>query len=360
MPTFIQSNVRCVSVDAAPPRNQVHVRLRANMRDSSDSDSQPPPRRRGRPAKKPESEMTMVEKHVARMMAARAAEELETVQLGARAESLRKDGEESLRSLRDLDQDSDSEADDDASAGFTGCARRDARRRREQNGIDKNENENVLVRAMTSAELGMAYAWMRRDQRRYENAVKFWDTAASSVQAAFEEKEPPGEPSTRVAIDEADELESTSFTNTTGSFYQNTSTSRVLGVFSSELGPAPVGFAVLRDDALTVDAMGVRQGLRRCGFGGKLVDALKKRAKAAALISAGPPEYVIDALPSSVSFWKSCGFKSATGSDSPTTKVMRRLCGDVAMQFDLLDEPLEIKGDEWWVAARNKRFGGGV
>jgi hypothetical protein len=30
------------------------------------------------------------------------------------------------------------------------------------------------------------------------------------------------------------------------------------------------------------------------------------------------------------------------------------------MQFDLLDEPLEIKGDEWWVAARNKRFGGGV
>ena len=311
MPTFIQSNVRCVSVDAAPPRNQVHVRLRANMRDSSDSDSQPPPRRRGRPAKKPESEMTMVEKHVARMMAARAAEELETVQLGARAESLRKEGEESLRSLRDLDQDSDSEADDDASAGFTGCARRDARRRREQNGIDKNENENVFVRAMTSAELGMAYAWMRRDQRRYENAVKFWDTAASSVQAAFEEKEPPGEPSTRVAIDEADELESTSFTNTTGSFYQNTSTSRVLGVFSSELGPAPVGFAVLRDDA------------------------------------AGPPEYVIDALPSSVSFWKSCGFKSATGSDSPTTKVMRRLCGDVAMQFDLLDEPLEIKGDEW-------------
>ena len=36
----------------------------------------------------------------------------------------------------------------------------------------------------------MAYAWMRRDQRRYANAVKFWDTAASSIQAAFGDFQP--------------------------------------------------------------------------------------------------------------------------------------------------------------------------
>ena len=132
---------------------------------------------------------------------------------------------------------------------------------------------------------------------------------------------------------------------------------RVLGAFCDALGPAPVAFAVLKSDGLVVDAMGVRQGLRRLGFGRALALELVRRAKRAAAELAGPPEYVIDALPSSVPFWETLGFKPCGGTDSPTTRVMRRLCGDVAMAVDLLEDPPEPRGDEWWLPARRKRFG---
>ena len=276
----------------------------------------------------------MVERHVQRMMAARAEEEMETARQASRAETLRREGEEALRALGDLDVDSDSENEDDDAAGFTGRARRNLRRERGGErplGEAPPESGDVRVRAVTPAELGMAYAWMRRDQRRYANAVRFWDTAASSIQAAFEER---GEE--------------------TGVLKQN---ERVLGAFCDALGPAPVAFAVLKSDGLVVDAMGVRQGLRRLGFWRALALELVRRAKRAAAELAGPPEYVIDALPSSVPFWETLGFKPCGGTDSPTTRVMRRLCGDVAMAVDLLEDPPEPRGDEWWLPARRKRFG---
>lgn len=276
----------------------------------------------------------MVERHVQRMMAARAEEEMETSRQASRAETLRREGEEALRALGDLDVDSDSETEDDDAAGFTGCARRNARR--ERRGDTEGEDplaRDVRVRAVTPAELGMAYAWMRRDQRRYTNAVKFWDTAASSIQAAFEEK------TARKTSSET------------------SSSPRVLGAFCAALGPAPVAFAVLKSDGLVVDAMGVRQGLRRLGFGRALALELVRRARGAAAELAGPPEYVIDALPGSVPFWRALGFQPAGGADSPTTGVMRRLCGDVAMALDLLDDPPTPRGDEWWMPARTKRFG---
>lgn len=276
----------------------------------------------------------MVERHVQRMMAARAEEEMETARQASRAETLRREGEEALHALGDLDVDSDSENEDDDAAGFTGRARRNARRERggeKPLGETPPEIRDVRVRAVTPAELGMAYAWMRRDQRRYANAVRFWDTAASSIQAAFEER---GEETNVLKQNE-----------------------RVLGAFCDALSPAPVAFAVLKSDGLVVDAMGVRQGLRRLGFGRALALELVRRAKRAAAELAGPPEYVIDALPSSVPFWETLGFKPCGGKDSPTTRVMRRLCGDVAMAVDLLEDPPEPRGDEWWLPARRKRFG---
>ena len=269
------------------------------MRDGSSDDESPPPvSRRGRAAaKKPESEMTTVEKHVARMLAANAAVEMETARQAHRAETLRRTGESALVALGDLDVDSDSETEDDTSAGFTGKARREVRcRRRVSRHEDENENEDehedvfrVSIRALSARELGMTYAWMRRDQARYENAVKFWDNASSSIQAAWEETDAPGEPCVRAAISEAADVFASSSLN-----------SRVLGAFCPKLGPAPVGFCVLKHDALTVDALGIRQGLRMCGFGRGFVEVLVRRAKSAAAKNAGPPELVIDALPASV------------------------------------------------------------
>jgi hypothetical protein len=159
---------------------------------------------------------------------------------------------------------------------------------------DENEDEHedvfrVSIRALSARELGMAYAWMRRDQARYENAVMFWDNASSSIQAAWEETDAPGEPCVRAAISEAADVFASSSLN-----------SRVLGAFCPKLGPAPVGFCVLKHDALTVDALGIRQGLRMCGFGRGFVEVLVRRAKSAAAKNAGPPELVIDALPASV------------------------------------------------------------
>jgi len=259
------------------------------MRDGSSDDESPPPvSRRGRAAaKKPESEMTTVEKHVARMLAANAAVEMETARQAHRAETLRRTGESALVALGDLDVDSDSETEDDTSAGFTGKARREVRCRRR---VSRHEDVfRVSIRALSARELGMAYAWMRRDQARYENAVMFWDNASSSIQAAWEETDAPGEPCVRAAISEAADVFASSSLN-----------SRVLGAFCPKLGPAPVGFCVLKHDALTVDALGIRQGLRMCGFGRGFVEVLVRRAKSAAAKNAGPPELVIDALPASV------------------------------------------------------------
>ena len=309
-----------------------------------------------RAAPKPAGEMTMVERHVQRMMAARAEEEMETARQASRAETLRREGEEALRALGDLDVDSDSENEDDDAAGFTGRARRSLRRERGGErplGEAPPESGDVRVRAVTPAELGMAYAWMRRDQRRYANAVRFWDTAASSIQAAFEGDF--GE-ETGVCFQTERGTGSARDVDVNVSASEK-KTSRVLGAFCDALGPAPVAFAVLKSDGLVVDAMGVRQGLRRLGFGRALALELVRRAKRAAEELAGPPEYVIDALPGSVPFWRALGFAPCGGKDSPTTRVMRRLCGDVAMAVDLLEDPPEPRGDEWWLPARRKRFG---
>ena len=326
------------------------------MSESSESDASPPPppRRRGARARDvPFSEMTIVEKQVARMMRQRDEEDAERHRLSQRAEALRKDGEAALIALGDLDEDSDSEAEDDDVAGAMGRARRDARRLgtlvritapgsnpAPPAGAGPPAPVDVIVRAMTPAELGMAYAWMRRDQRRYEGATKFWDNASAGIQSAFEEPDPPGHPTLLDAPGVAP-------------------LPRVVGAFHPALGPAPVAFALLKDDGLTVDAMGVRQGLRRLGIGAAVARRFVDRARAAAVTRAGPPTYDVDAVPAAVAFWTALGFERAkTGADSPTTKVMRRLCGDVAMTLELVADPPEPEGGEWW-APKSARGGGG-
>jgi hypothetical protein len=60
----------------------------------------------------------------------------------------------------------------------------------------------------------------------------------------------------------------------------------------------------VKDDGLTVDAMGVRQGLRRLGLGAQVAAAFIERARTAAQVLAGPPEYLIDSVPGAVAFWR--------------------------------------------------------
>ena len=131
-----------------------------------------------------------------------------------------------------------------------------------------------------------------------------------------------------------------------------------MGAFAPALSPAPVGFALFKDDGLTVDAMGVRHGLRRLGIGRHIARAFVDRAKIAALALAGPPEYRVDSVPSATSFWRALGFEARGGSDSPTTRVMRRLCGDVSMVLTLVEDPPTPVGDEWWLP-RGRDVGGG-
>jgi len=113
-------------------------------------------------APKPARELSIVEKHVRAMMNKRAEEQLEQVRLGQRADALRLGGEAQLCGLGDLDEDSDSGGDDGGAVGATGRARR---RSKTHDGKFDGAGD-VVVRAMTAAELGMAYAWMKRDQRR--------------------------------------------------------------------------------------------------------------------------------------------------------------------------------------------------
>ena len=276
----------------------------------------------------------MVERHVAAMMRKREEEELERYRLGERAEALRKQGEATLVVLGDLDVDSDSEAEDDGRAGAMGVARRDARR----DGTVPLPPDAVTLRPLDASELGMAYAWMRRDQRRYNGATKFWDNAAEGIQELFEDPAVPGHPSLREIL--------------------HPPWPRVVGAFAPALSPAPVGFALFKDDGLTVDAMGVRHGLRRLGIGRHIARAFVDRAKIAALALAGPPEYRVDSVPSATSFWRALGFEARGGSDSPTTRVMRRLCGDVSMVLTLVEDPPTPVGDEWWLP-RGRDVGGG-
>ena len=64
------------------------------------------------------------------------------------------------------------------------------------------------------------------------------------------------------------------------------------------------------------------------GYGHEQHAALQRafvdRAKIAALALAGPPVYRVDAVPSATAFWRALGFEASGGSDSPTTRVMRR------------------------------------
>ena len=85
-------------------------------------------------------ELTIVERQVRRMMDARAKEREEELRLENDANALRKAGEARLREL-ELD------GDDDADAA--------------------NVPVVVELRKMTSIELGMAYAWMRKDEIEY-------------------------------------------------------------------------------------------------------------------------------------------------------------------------------------------------
>ena len=77
-------------------------------------------------------------------------------------------------------------------------------------------------------------------------------------------------------------------------------------------------------------------------------DADRTKNADRAKVRAGPPECVIDAVPDAVAFWRAMGFSNRGGADSPTTAVMRKLCGDVAMSMTLLEDPPTPRGHEWW------------
>jgi len=271
-------------------------------------------------------EMTVIERQVAAMLRKQREEQDEQAALARRAEELRSRGEQALDDNGDLDVDSDSEHDDLERRGATGRARREFRDR----GIvfdSSTDDVTVTVRAMTDLELGMAFAWMRRDQRRYEGATSFWSKAGTGIQECFEEERCPGDKDVHAAV---------------GAW------PRLTGAFVPFLGPAPFAFAMLKDDGLTVDTTGVRQGFRRMGLGRTVASAFIDRARRAAKVRAGPPECVIDAVPDAVAFWRAMGFSNRGGADSPTTAVMRKLCGDVAMSMTLLEDPPTPRGHEWW------------
>ena len=326
------------------------------MSDSSESDASPPtpPRRRGARARDvPFSEMTIVEKQVAMMMRQRDEEDAERHRLGQRAEALRKDGEAALIALGDLDEDSDSEAEDDDVAGAMGRARRDARRLGTLVRITAPGSNPAPPRSR-SPRAGRRHR-PRDDPRGARHGVRVDAARPASVRGRDEVlgqrvrghpirvrgARPPGPP------------------DAPGRPRRRAPLPRVVGAFHPALGPAPVAFALLKDDGLTVDAMGVRQGLRRLGIGAAVARRFIDRARAAAVTRAGPPTYDVDAMPAAVAFWTALGFERAkTGADSPTTKVMRRLCGDVAMTLELVADPPEPEGGEWW-APKSARGGGG-
>ena len=101
--------------------------------------------------------------------------------------------------------------------------------------------------------------------------------------------------------------------------------------------------------------------MRRMGLGALVARAFIDRAREAARVRAGPPEYVIDAVPDAVAFWTRLGFNTTSGRDSPTTAVMRRMCNDTAMVLPLLDESEapEPEGNEWWLKKYRQGQGGG-
>jgi GNAT superfamily N-acetyltransferase len=270
-------------------------------------------------------EMTVVERQVAAMMRKQREEQDEQAALARRAEALRSSGEKALQDSGDFDQDSDSDGDEPR--GATGRARRNFRDRGIVFDSSGDHEITVTVRAMTDLELGMAFAWMRRDQRRYEGATSFWSKASVGIQECFEETRCPGDKDVHAAV---------------GAW------PRLTGAFVPFLGPAPFAFAMLKDDGLTVDTMGVRQGFRRMGLGRAVARAFIDRARRAAEVRAGPPECVIDAVPNAVAFWRAMGFVNHGRPDSPTTAVMRKIAGDVAMALTLLEDPPTPRGHEWW------------
>ena len=80
-------------------------------------------------------------------------------------------------------------------------------------------------------------------------------------------------------------------------------------------------------------------------------------------LKTGPPEYRVDSVPPRRRFFARWVSRRAEGLDSPTTRVMRRLCGDVSMVLTLVEDPPTPVGDERLVAAgkrRRRARGGGA
>ena len=79
-----------------------------------------------------------------------------------------------------------------------------------------------------------------------------------------------------------------------------------------------MAFAVLKSDGLVVDAMGVRQGLRRLGFDGALALELVRRAYGARRRNARTADASSTALPACRSC-RAIGFAPAGGATRPLT-----------------------------------------
>ena len=154
------------------------------------------------------------------------------------------------------------------------------------------EGAALVARRMTAAEMGQAFAWMRRDQHSSATCVRFWDKAAESIMGLFEAdgSVTPGEPPP---------------------------TQRLFGYFErgAGKGAAPLGFAACKDDGVSVDVMGVRLAARGRGVGRAIAEHLIELANARAkrLADQGrredaPRRYVLDSIPAALPFWRALGF----------------------------------------------------
>ena len=323
------------------------------MSDSSESDASPR-RLRGDAALARGTcrsrRYSIVEKQVAMMMRQRDEEDAERHRLGQRAEALRKDGEAALIALGDLDEDSDSEAEDDDVAGAMGRARRDARRLGTLVRITAPGSRPPRSRSPRAGRRhrprddprGARHGvrGMRRDQRRYEGATKFWDNARSAgIRSLFEEPDPPGHPTLLDAP--ASRLP------------------RVVGAFHPRPRPRARRLRPPQGRRPHRRRHGGRQGLRRLGIGAAVARRFIDRARAAAVTRAGPPTYDADAMPAAVAFWTALGFERAGDggglADDEGDEAPVRGRGDDARARG---RSAGAGGGEWW-APKSARGGGG-
>jgi GNAT superfamily N-acetyltransferase len=154
---------------------------------------------------------------------------------------------------------------------------------------------SMKIRRPEEGELATLYAWLEQDERSFEerdggtNPASYWSNAGATgaLQAVWEEE--CGVECKRKGIHCCERL-------------------KVAVVEEEGTGGAslPVGFVVLKEDGLTIDALGVWSEWRRKGVAGMLVEHCVEKAQKDSPL---PLEfYQVDSLISALLFWKGQGF----------------------------------------------------